>query len=594
MTTPDQITAVISPVSIEASVPMGSSTGKPATLAEALEIAATNDLLPAPQLLQVQADLKLIVRATGQRLDQLPASPRKLRSILDDVLPRGAKVSAKRWLNVKSSLRRLLRAVGVHAPRGGGQPLPAESPWAEVLNRITPKSRRDAFAAFARWCAANAIEREQIDNDVITRYVDWRMSNTLCRHPAQLRSTLRCILNDLAAHDAGEEQRRLRAPRPASRVALPIEAFPASFQTDLREYLHRRLHADPFDTIQGRSIRPLTADGERILLVRAASVIAGHLGGPDKVTSLADLVEPERAKQVLLHFRERAGGKWVGIAGQMSNALIVVARLHVQVPPPIMAELEKLRCAIHKALAEQRRTTRGLTGRARQRVSAFDDPRVVQRLFALPHATYPQAASLAANTPVRAAELHERALALDLVLHHPIRLGNLTSLRLDCHFIRDRQGHIVQLYIPGTEIKNGQDFRGAIPASLAARIELHVRRFRPSLTGAEGPYLFAGRTGGARSTNCLGRNISALVAKGVGVKFNPHLVRHLAARMLLDADPNNAVVAQRVLGHASIKTTEVMYGALRNRSALNQWHEMVARTRRRSEPQGAKRRRVQP
>lgn len=316
------------------------------------------------------------------------------------------------------------------------------------------------------------------------------------------------------------------------------------------------------------------------MLIRAASLVAESLGGVDKVTSLSDVVHPDNFKHVLVHHYQRAGGRWLGIAANMASALIMAAKLHVQVDAKTMKQLEQLRRAVTNAIAEERRTNRGLTSRVRARIAAFDDPRIVQRLFRLPQETYRTALAMADKRPARAAQAHERTLALDILLHHPLRLGNLASLRADTHFIRNRQGRIIQLVIPGSEMKNGEDFRGDIPPDLGARIERHLRHFRLHLPGNGGPYLFPSPKGGARSPRNLARCLTDLVAKGLGVQFTPHLVRHLAARLLLDADPNNAVVAQRVLGHASIKTTERMYGALRNRSALTQWHDLVGKTRR--------------
>ena len=90
--------------------------------------------------------------------------------------------------------------------------------------------------------------------------------------------------------------------------------------------------------------------------------------------------------------------------------------------------------------------------------------------------------------------MHERALALDLLLHHPIRRGNLSNLRLDLHFRRNDHGRITKLFIPAHEMKNGCDFHGVIPPELAARIDRHVKRFRPKLPGSGEPFLFPGGT----------------------------------------------------------------------------------------------------
>ena len=83
-----------------------------------------------------------------------------------------------------------------------------------------------------------------------------------------------------------------------------------------------------------------------------------------------------------------------------------------------------------------------------------------------------------------------------------------------------------------------------------------------------------------------------MVRDAVGAEFNLHLVRHLVATLLYDADPDNGPVAQRVLGHAQLKTTERIYGTLRTRGAQRNWADLLDRRRdalRRSRPPGRSR-----
>ena len=98
----------------------------------------------------------------------------------------------------------------------------------------------------------------------------------------------------------------------------------------------------------------------------------------------------------------------------------------------------------------------------------FDDERMIARLFRLPQQQYTVALAMDEQRPVRAARVHEWALALDLLLHHPIRRGNLSNLRIDEHFRRNDHGRIVKLFIPANDMKNGCEFHGVVPPDLAA------------------------------------------------------------------------------------------------------------------------------
>ena len=49
------------------------------------------------------------------------------------------------------------------------------------------------------------------------------------------------------------------------------------------------------------------------------------------------------------------------------------------------------------------------------------------------------------------------------------------------------------------------------------------------------------------------------------------MARHLAVAILLEKDPNNLVVASRLLGHANPKITQQIYGVLLTSAAQGIW-----------------------
>jgi hypothetical protein len=147
------------------------------------------------------------------------------------------------------------------------------------------------------------------------------------------------------------------------------------------------------------------------------------------------------------------GGCWSKSASDVIQKLIQAARIHVRVDEECMKQLERLRRPIVTALAEQSRAQQGLSTRSRERMGQFDDERMIARLFRLPQQQYPLALAMHEQRPVRAARVHERALALDLLLHHPIRRGNLSDPRLDLNFRRNDHGRIVKLFIPANDIE---------------------------------------------------------------------------------------------------------------------------------------------
>jgi integrase len=178
---------------------------------------------------------------------------------------------------------------------------------------------------------------------------------------------------------------------------------------------------------------------------------------------------------------------------------------------------------------------------------------------------------------VLAAHLHERALMLNLLLVDPVRRRTLAAIDLQRHVRHDERGRTIGLHIPRNETKNGIEIETPFDAPLAARFARHLRVFRPSLRGAQGPFLFPSPDGGARNPDTVAKRMTQIVRDALGTQFTPKLMRHIVATMLFEASPENSLVAQRVLRHTSIKTTEQMYGVLRNRGALRVYHETVRR-----------------
>jgi integrase len=542
----------------------------PKTLAEALALAEARKLIEPEQLKGIAADLDVIARHTQRTLDQLPSAPAELRPYLTDILHHEGRSPMKRWSQVLSGLRRLLRALGLHTGPNRTA-LPPGSPWIAAMAQLAPKAQRHVLGRFASWCATNQIDPAGVTNETILAHCDWLCSVTLNAPCPNLVSEIRRQWNELADRDPARYH-RLPVPPRANLDALPLNSFPESFRQDLEAYLLGRQFVDPSSTIAHRPARPLTIKGDRFVLIRAASIIARQYGA-HRVTALADLVRPDWVRMVLLHLRARAGGRWERQAQRMIYVLIVMARRHVRAEETTMQELRKMQRTISTCLAEERRARHGMSIRSAERMAGLEDERILERLFALPQQKFEAALAMAEKRRVYAAQLHERALALDLLLHHPLQPRSLLGIRIDTQLRRNEHGRIIELCIPASEAVTRQEIRVVIPPDLAARIDRHLRHYRPHLRGAEGPLLFPGMDGGIRTG--LDRAVAKMVSDALGIRFNLQLIRHLAARMLLDADPQNNVVVQRLLGHVSLTSTEHQYGAFRQRLAVTRWQEIV-------------------
>lgn len=203
-----------------------------------------------------------------------------------------------------------------------------------------------------------------------------------------------------------------------------------------------------------------------------------------------------------------------------------------------------------------------MTDTNRERLAAFDDPEVVTRFLALPERE--RIAVLKHANPMRVTRGIERALALALFIHAGLRLQTLRTLKLDYfRWAHCRECHI---YIAPEAMKAGRPHELVLSSEAAALLELYQRNYRDRLPGAAGPYLLPGKNEGTRSKNAM-YEAAKTAFKQAGLKAHPHLVRHIIAKICRERDPTSAFAVSRVLGHASLNTTNAHYLGTESKAA---------------------------
>ncbi len=130
-------------------------------------------------------------------------------------------------------------------------------------------------------------------------------------------------------------------------------------------------------------------------------------------------------------------------------------------------------------------------------------------------------------------------------------------------------------------MKNGIDVSAPIPDDLSRRLAKHIRVHLPSLKGNRvGSWLFPGDTpAGHKEPQTLAKIVTKEVEHALGIEFSLHMVRHVAATVLYASNPNAGPIAQRLLAHRQLSTTETFYGRVKTRSAHRDWGAIVDRMR---------------
>lgn len=366
---------------------------------------------------------------------------------------------------------------------------------------------------------------------------------------------------------------QLTVPRFHQGYLVPIESLPDTFQADLAAFCRHLAGADPLaENGPPRPLRPISVYRRRFQVLQLASGLITRGRPAETMRTLADLVMPDTLREALLFFLDRSGGRTTTQISQLAYTALMIAKHWASADAATIAAIKKLNSRV---ACDNRGMTEKNAGRLRQ----FEDPENLRRLLLLPEELFAELRHRGDRS--RAACVQARsALAVAILLAAPIRLGNLVALRLGIHLLSSRgTGGAWHLVIPADETKNTRALEFALPAYVVALLRQYLERYRPLVAPPGSDYLFPSPTGGHLATDNLGPRISRFVRQRTGLEVNPHLFRHLAAKLVLEDTPGGYGIAQDILGHKSPKTTRNFYAGTETAASLRLFERIVLRKR---------------
>ena len=132
---------------------------------------------------------------------------------------------------------------------------------------------------------------------------------------------------------------------------------------------------------------------------------------------MASLVEPETFRALLRHLWQQDGRKLSAYTHGVAVTLIAIASEWVKAPADVIATLKALRSKLGTLPT-------GLTEKNKALLRKFDDPRLLDALVQLPDRLWRTARRGLATSRRPFIDL-QSALAIDLLLHVPLRMQNL-------------------------------------------------------------------------------------------------------------------------------------------------------------------------
>lgn len=173
------------------------------------------------------------------------------------------------------------------------------------------------------------------------------------------------------------------------------------------------------------------------------------------------------------------------------------------------------------------------------------------------------------------------AVAIELLLIAPLRIGNLARLDLEEHFSWSQGGRrgVVHLIIPAAQVKNHQPLEFELLPDTARLLRVYLEEFRPRLVEAPSAWLFPGRGGNPKHERVLAKQITDTIRERTGLDIHPHLFRHLAAKLYLDRNPGGYEVVRRVLAHRRMETTVGFYTGTETAAAVRHFDAEMLKLR---------------
>jgi integrase len=225
----------------------------------------------------------------------------------------------------------------------------------------------------------------------------------------------------------------------------------------------------------------------------------------------------------------------------------------------------------------------GMTHKNRARLRGLTDERTRAMLLHCPKRFMLEAERLPEGS--RAARVLARAaVALEILLICPMRVGNLRTLRFGEHLRRQGSSNklFTHIHVGEHETKNRAAIEWPIPESTARLVDRYVRRHRDAAEAND--HLFPGENGrGVVSVGAMHTTITETVAAELGVEINPHLLRHFAAYLYLRSNPGAYELVRRILCHKTIETTIKFYCGLETEFAAKHFDDTVLRERQRTQ-----------
>lgn len=534
------------------------------------QLSGMEDLSPT-RCRDLKSALNSLARMIGRSPAEIPANINWLYIRVRKIIPAQHNITKKRLANIKSDALKALELTGCSRKRSDWL-APVGPGWSDLLGKIENKHDLWKLTQLAQFCSALSVEPQQVKDQHPLDLLKTLIAESFVNRPEHVVSNAIKTWNRLKGEVSCWPDVVLSPlPRKKDPWTSPIEAFPDSFQSDVNAWLERLRNPDLFDgSGPSKPLRPSTIAHRRFQIQEVASALMRSGKPVPEITSLAVLVEMTNLKAALRWMMSRFEDKPTEAIKGVAVCLQAIAAHHVRVDA---AHLDDIR-GIVKRLG---RDADGLREKNRQRLLQLEDSDNLAKLLHLPTVLVAKAERLLETKPRKAALLVQAALAIEILLNAPMRVGNLASLNVDRHLkpLKAKREHRTHIHIPAREVKNDVALDYELGKDATVLLNYYLEKARPVLLKEPSDFLFPAMDGGPKRSNGLSNLIKGTILEHTGLTINAHLFRSIAGKIHSLVQPGDVTTLSHVLNN-SLRTAMKAYAQFERRSALEHYQNSLA------------------
>lgn len=534
------------------------------------QLSGMEDLSPT-RCRDLKSALNSLARMIGRSPAEIPANINWLYIRVRKIIPAQHNITKKRLANIKSDALKALELTGCSRKRSDWL-APVSPGWSDLLGKIENKHDLWKLTQLAQFCSALSMEPQQVTDQHPLDLLKTLIAESFVNRPEHVVSNAIKTWNRLKGEVSCWPDVVLSPlPRKKDPWTSPIETFPDSFQSDVNAWLERLRNPDIFDgSGPSKPLRPSTIAHRRFQIQEVASALMRSGKPVPEITSLAVLVEMTNLKAALRWMMSRFEDKPTEAIKGVAVCLQAIAAHHVRVDA---AHLDDIR-GIVKRLG---RDADGLREKNRQRLLQLEDSDNLAKLLHLPTVLVAKAERLLETKPRKAALLVQAALAIEILLNAPMRVGNLASLNIERHLkpLKVRREYRTHIHIPAQEVKNDVALDYELGKDATVLLNYYLAKARPVLLKEPSDFLFPAMDGGAKKTNGLSNLIKGTILEYTGLTINAHLFRSIAGKIHSLVQPGDVTTLSHVLNN-SLRTAMKAYAQFERRSALEHYQNSLA------------------